>query len=118
MGRNSPGASEVSRIIFDHGDPHPRASLHQGGEGREILLPSPPWGRGWLDEAFSSAEARRVRGSRLLSNLMWDTTLGGSGTLPRQRARCPRYEGNCHIRQRRFLHSFDYQGEAQMKTAK
>src|SRR5579862_7465225 len=21
--------------------------------------PSPPWGRGWLDEAFSSAEARR-----------------------------------------------------------
>jgi len=29
-----------------------------------ILLPSPPWGRGWLDEAFSSAEARRVRGSK------------------------------------------------------
>jgi hypothetical protein len=27
-------------------------------------LPSPPWGRGWLDEALSSAEARRVRGSK------------------------------------------------------
>jgi hypothetical protein len=37
-----------------------------------MLLPSSPWG-GWLDEAFSSAEARRVRGSRLLSNLILDT---------------------------------------------
>src|SRR5208283_4844076 len=43
----------------------------KGARGELILLPSPPWGRGWLDEAFSSAEARRVRGS----TLRWDTTL-------------------------------------------
>jgi len=48
------------------------------------FLPSPPWGRGWLAEAFSSAEARRgphvlsvvgVRGFYPLTTLIRDTTL-------------------------------------------
>ena len=54
----------------------PRPLSARWARGESNRLPSPPWGRGWLDEAFSSAEARRVRGSRLLSKLMWDTTLG------------------------------------------
>ncbi len=60
---------------------------------RLILLPSPLWGRGWLAEAFSSAEARRVRGFYPLSTLARDTTLeavkhfrfgpqAGEGVLP------------------------------------
>ena len=58
--------------------PHPRPLSPKGARGRLILLPSPPWGRGWLDEASLSAEVRRVRGSHLLSILRWDTTLGGT----------------------------------------
>src|SRR5579862_7608445 len=63
----------------------PRPLSPKGGEGRVELTALAPWGRGWLEEAFSSAEARRgphallvvgVRGFRLLPNLMWDTTLG------------------------------------------
>ena len=73
-------ASMVSRVIFYDGmlqePPHPRPLSPKGARGELILLPSPPWGRGWLDEASSSAEVRRVRGSRLLSILRWDTTLG------------------------------------------
>ena len=32
----------------------PRSLSPKGARGELILLPSPPWGRGWLDEALSS----------------------------------------------------------------
>src|SRR5271169_4255672 len=48
----------------------------KGARGGLTLLPSPPWGRGWLVEPSSSAEARRVRGFYPLSTLRRDTTLG------------------------------------------
>ena len=63
-GRNTPGAAAptVERLL---------AAGARRARGRMILLPSPPWGRGWLDEAFSSAETRRVRGSRPSSIFEW-----------------------------------------------
>ena len=86
------GASVVSRVIFDDGrmdgPPHPPAPLPQGGEGRVDFPALAPLGRGWLDEAFSSAEERRVRGSRLWSILRRDTTLGARS----QRLRLPSIE--------------------------
>ncbi len=54
----------------------PQPLSPKGARGELILLPSPLWGRGWLAEAFSSAEARRVRGFYPLSTLARDTTLG------------------------------------------
>ena len=59
----------VSCVIFENGAPLPPGSLSpKGARGELILLPSPPWGRGWLNEASSSAEVRRVRGSRSIVN--------------------------------------------------
>ncbi len=63
----------------------PQPLSPKGARGELILLPSPLWGRGWLAEAFSSAEARRVRGFYPLSNLTRDTTLVASGAPSRWR---------------------------------
>ena len=61
------------------GSMSPRASASafrcpKGARGGSTLLPSPLWGRGWIAEGFSSAEARQVRGFFPLSTLIRDTT--------------------------------------------
>ena len=60
----------------------PLTRLAPADEGAGCDPPSPPRGRG--------------RGIRRIERFVNVETRGGSGTLPRQRARCPRYKRNCH----------------------
>jgi hypothetical protein len=71
----------VSRIRFDNGmlqGPLTRVPLgRRGDRGQDgFYCPRPFGGEGGAHPALSPAGAGRVRGSRLLSILTWDTTLG------------------------------------------
>ena len=71
------GGVRIRRSIMD-----PLTRLAPADEGAGCDPPSPPRGRG--------------RGIRRIERFVNVETRGGSGTLPRQRARCPRYKRNCH----------------------
>lgn len=61
-------ANLVESACFSCPQPFRAINEHvtEGAEDQEICRPSLPWGRGWLGEALSSAEARGERGLRPL----------------------------------------------------